>query len=150
MLIVVSKITSFLFSESKSWGAYAFVVVRLAIGGIWINADIPRWTAVAAGKPLTNNLVGILFGTLFGPSMVPSLTLFFTILETLGAIAYILGFATRLAAVWGVVEFAITGTNGLFRGALGDYSLMAGSLVLLLNGSLLLSIDGLIAKSKKV
>jgi len=89
-------------------------------------------------------------GTLFGQSMMPSLTLFFTILETLGAIAYILGFMTRLAAVWGVVEFAITGTNGLItRGFLNDYALMAGSLVLLLNGSLLLSIDGLIAKKKK-
>ncbi|MGA2783914.1 MAG: DoxX family protein [Candidatus Bathyarchaeia archaeon] len=138
------KVTSFLFGRPKPWADYAFVVVRLAIGVIWINADIPRWTALTAGKPLSNNLVS----TLFGPSMVPSLTLFFTILETLGAIAYILGFATRLAAVWGVVEFAITGTNGLLRGSLGDYSLMAGSLVLLLHGSFRLSLDGLIAKKK--
>ncbi len=141
----MSKLTSFLFSEPKPWAAYAFVVLRLAMGGLWLYGDIPRWTTFAAGKPLTNNLVG----NLFGASMVSSLTLFFTILETLGAIAFILGLATRLAAVWGVVEFAITGTNGLLRGVPGDYALMAGSLVLLLNGSLLLSIDGLIAKKKK-
>lgn len=137
----MSKITSFLFAEPKPWAAYAFVVLRLAMGGLWLYGDIPRWTTFAAGKPLANNLVG----NLFGPSMVPSLTLFFTILETLGGIAFILGFLTRLAAVWGVVEFAITGTSGI----LGDYTRMAGALVLLLNGSLLLSIDGLIAKKKK-
>jgi len=142
----VPKITSFLFAEPKPCGAYAFVAVRLAIGCILIPGVVVRWDTVAAGKPLTNNLVG----TLFGQGMMPSLTLFFTILETLGAIAYILGFMTRLAAVWGVVEFAITGTNGLItRGFINDYALMAGSLVLLLNGSLLLSIDGLIAKKKK-
>jgi hypothetical protein len=48
-----------------------------------------------------------------------------------------------------VVEFAITGSVGLM-GGIGaltkDYGLMAGALVLLANGSPLLSIDGLIAK----
>jgi uncharacterized membrane protein YphA (DoxX/SURF4 family) len=122
------------------------VALRLAIAGLWLNAVIPRWTAVAAEKALSNNLVR----TLFGASMMPSLTLFFTILETLGAIALILGLATRLAAVWGVVEFAIIATNNFVsRGAIDSNDvLMAGSLVLLLHGSFRLSLDGIIAKKK--
>lgn len=81
--------------------------------------------------------------------MVVPLSYLFTTLETLGAIALILGLLTRLTAVWPVVEFAITGSVGLM-GGIGaltkDYGLMAGALVLLANGSPLLSIDGLIAK----
>jgi uncharacterized membrane protein YphA (DoxX/SURF4 family) len=81
--------------------------------------------------------------------MVVPLTYFFTLLETLGALVLILGFLTRLAAVWAVVEFAITGVTGLLTGSTGlakDLGLMAGALVLLLNGSQLLSIDGLLGK----
>jgi len=73
-------------------------------------------------------------------------------LETLGAIALILGFLTRLASVWATVEFAITGTVGLIMGVGGllkDYGLMAGGIVLLLNGSQLLSLDGLLTENTK-
>jgi hypothetical protein len=51
--------------------------------------------------------------------------------------------------VWAVVEFAITGTTGVLTGRVGlakDFGLLAEALVLLLNGSPLLSIDGLIAR----
>lgn len=129
-----------MFSESMKLGKYSFVAVRLAIAALWLNSDIPRWTALAVGNPQANALVR----NLFGPSMVVPLTYFFTILETLGAIAFILGLLTRLTAVWGVVEFAITGSSGVIK----DFALLAGSLVLLLNGSPVLSIDGLIAKRK--
>jgi uncharacterized membrane protein YphA (DoxX/SURF4 family) len=83
----------------------------------------------------------------FGSGMVVPLTYFFTLLETLGAIALILGFLTRLASVWATVEFAVTGTVGLTLGVgaiLKDYGLMTGGIVLLLNGSQVLSIDGLL------
>lgn len=81
--------------------------------------------------------------------MVEPLTYFFTILETPGAIALILGLMTRLTSVWAVVEFAITGTAGVLAGNGGlakDFGLCAGALVLFLNGSPALSIDGLLAK----
>ena len=98
-----------------------------------------------AGHPQANGLVR----SLFGSGMVVPLTFVFTLLEALGAVALILGFLTRLASVWATVEFAITGTIGLMLGLSGllkDYGLMAGAIVLLLNGSQVLSIDGLIAK----
>jgi len=143
-----AKLASFLFPKPTGRGQYAFVALRLAIAGFWLNSDIPRWVALAAGHPQANGLVR----NLFGPSMVMPLTYLFTGLETLGAIALILGLLTRLTAVWPVVEFAITGTIGLI-GGIGaltkDYGLMAGALVLLANGSPMLSIDGLIAKKTR-
>jgi uncharacterized membrane protein YphA (DoxX/SURF4 family) len=81
--------------------------------------------------------------------MVVPLTYLFTTLETLGAIALILGLLTRLTSVWPIVEFAITGTTGVMGGSAGlakDFGLFACALVLLANGSPVLSIDGLIAK----
>ena len=85
--------------------------------------------------------------------MVVPLTYFFTVLETLAAISFLLGFVTRLAAVWAVIEFAIIGTSALLSGntetALFHSLLFSASLVLLLNGSLTLSLDGLIAKRLK-
>jgi len=84
--------------------------------------------------------------------MVIPLTYVFTALETLGAIALILGCATRFAAIWGIIEFAMTGTfTGLLaspysNGQAKDYALMVASLVLLLNGSPKLSLDSLIGK----
>lgn len=142
-----SKLGSFLFGESPNLGKYALLVVRLVVAALWLNSDMPRWAALAAGTPQANGVVK----TLFGASMVVPLTYFFTILETLGAIALILGLATRLTSVWAIIEFAITGSYGLMLGNVGlikDYGLMAGALVLLSYGSPALSIDGLIAKRK--
>jgi uncharacterized membrane protein YphA (DoxX/SURF4 family) len=121
-----SKLASFLFAKPTAWGQYAFVAVRIAIAAFWINSDIPRWVALAAGHPQSNGLVR----NLFGSGMVEPLTYFFTILETLGAIALILGLMTRLTSVWAVIEFAITGTTGVLAGNVGlakDWSL-CGSL----------------------
>ena len=82
--------------------------------------------------------------------MVVPLTYFFTALETLGAISFLLGLLTRLAAVWGVVEFAMIAASALLAGiseqGLVLALLFSAALVLLLNGSPTLSLDGLIAK----
>lgn len=145
---MAGSLRSFLFGESARFGRYAFVAPRLAIAAFWLNSDVPRWVALMAGHPQANGIVR----NLFGASMVVPLTYFFTALETLGAIAYILGLLTRLTSVWAVVEFAITGTTGLMAGQAAltkDFGLMAGGLVLLFNGSLALSIDGLLAKKMK-
>ncbi|HKM50613.1 MAG TPA: TQO small subunit DoxD, partial [Candidatus Bathyarchaeia archaeon] len=115
----------------------------------WLHSDIPRWVALAAGHPEANGLVR----NLFGVSMLVPLTYFFTVLETLAAISFLLGFVTRLAAVWAVIEFTIISTPLLLSGktevALVNALLLSASLVLLLNGSLTLSLDGLIAKRVK-
>ena len=146
----MSRLASFVFGESSTLGSYAFVVLRLIVAAFWLNSDIPRWIALVSGHPQANGLVRNLFGT----SMVIPLTYAFTALETLGAIAFILGFGTRLAAIWGVVEFAITGTmTGLLvtpynNGQAKDYVLMAASLALILNGSAKLSLDGLLGRRK--
>jgi len=142
-----SKLSSFLFGESPNLGKYALVAVRLVIAAFWINAAIPRWTELLAGHPQASGLVR----NLFGAGMVVPLTYVFTILETLGAIALLLGLATRLTCVWAVVEFAITGTTGVLGGNVGlakDFGLLAGALVLLFNGSRVLSVDGLLAKQR--
>jgi len=119
------------------------------VAAFWLHSDIPRWAALAAGSPEANGLVR----NLFGVTMVVPLTYFFTALETLAAISFIFGFVTRLAAVWGVIEFAIIGTPLLLGGntgqALTHALLLSASLVLLLNGSPTLSLDGLIAKRVK-
>ena len=122
------------------------MIVRLVVAGFWLNSAISRWTALILGHPQANGLVR----GLFGPGMVVPLTYLFTLLETLGAIALVLGFLTRLASIWATVEFAITGTAGLAMGVGGllkDYGLMACGIVLLLNGSQVLSIDGLLDRS---
>ncbi len=134
-----------MFGSPKAWGQYAYVPLRIVIAAFWLNSDIPRWIALTMGHPVANGMVR----NLFGSGMVVPLTYFFTLLETLGAIALILGLLTRLVSVWAVVEFAITGTTGLMIGQVGllkDFGLMAGALVLLFNGSQMLSLDGLLAK----
>lgn len=104
---------------------------------------------MAAGHPEANGLVRKLFGV----NMVVPLTYFFTTLETLAAISFLLGLVTRLAAVWGVIEFAIIATPLLLAGnaefGLVHALLFSSSLVLLLNGSPSLSLDELIAKHVK-
>ena len=147
----MSRFSSFFFGETANLGKYGFVALRLIVAAFWLNADLPRWIALINGHPQANGLVR----NLFGPSMVIPLTYVFAALETLGAIAFVLGFATRFAAIWGVIEFAITGTfTGLLaspynNGQAKDYALMVASLVLLLNGSPKLSLDGLIGKRMK-
>ena len=144
-----SKFASFLFAGPKGWGTYAFVTLRVVVAAFWLHSDIPRWVALAAGHPEANGLVR----NLFGISMVVPLTYFFTTLETLGAISFLLGFVIRLAAVWGIIEFAIIGAPLLLSGnteaGLVHALLWSASLVLLLNGSLKLSLDGLIAGRMK-
>ncbi len=119
------------------------------MAAFWLNSDIPRWVGLAAGYPEANGLVQ----NLFGASMVVPLTYLFTALETLAAISFLLGLMTRLAAVWAVIEFAIISTPLLLSGktevALVHSLLLSASLVLLLNGSLTLSLDGLIATRVK-
>jgi len=144
-----SKLAAFLFGGAKGWGTIGFVALRVVVATFWLHSDIPRWVALAAGHPEANGLVRILFGV----SMVVPLTYLFTILETLAASSFLLGFLTRLAAVWAVIEFAIIGTPVLLSGNTGEALvpalLLSASLVLLLNGSLTLSLDGLIAKRVK-
>ena len=140
-----SKVIRFLFPENKSWGTAAFLALRVVVAAFWLRSDIPRWVALAAGHPAANGVVQHLFGV----SMVVPLTYLFTALETLGAISFLLGLLTRLASVWGVVEFAIIGFPPLLAGnteqGLVLALLFSASLVLLLNGSPTLSLDGLIA-----
>jgi uncharacterized membrane protein YphA (DoxX/SURF4 family) len=144
-----SRLTHFVFPEATGWGTYAFVALRVVVAAFWLHSDIPRWFALAAGHPEANGLVQ----HLFGGSMVVPLTYFFTVLETLAAISFLFGLVTRLAAVWGVIEFAIIGTPLLLAGntelGLVHALLFSASLVLLLNGSPTLSLDGLIAKRVK-
>ncbi len=119
------------------------------MAAFWLNSDIPRWVGLATGYPEANGLVQ----NLFGASMVVPLTYLFTALETLAAISFLLGLMTRLAAIWAVIEFAIISTPLLLSGktevALVHSLLLSASLVLLLNGSLTLSLDGLIAARVK-
>lgn len=143
-----SKFAAFLFAGTKGWGTFAFVALRVVVAAFWLHSDIPRWVALAAGHPEANGLVR----NLFGVNMVVHLTYLFTLLETLAAISFLLGFVTRLAAVWGVIEFAIIGTPLLLSNTevgLVHALLWSASLVLLLNGSLALSLDGLIAMRGK-
>lgn len=107
---------------------------------------MPRWVALLAGHPQANGLVRDIFS---GRVAIP-LTYLFTILETFGAVALILGLLTRLVSVWAIFEFAITGMTGLVMGSSGlmkDFGLLARALVLVLNGSLLLRLDGGLAKT---
>lgn len=123
------------------------MVLRIVIAAFWLNSDMPRWFALTMGHPVANGMVHGLFGS----GMVIPLTYLFTLLETLGAVALILGLLTRLVSVWAVVEFAITGTIGLTIGQGGlikDFGLMAGALVLVMNGSQKLSLDGVLAKQE--
>ena len=85
-----SKFASFLFGGTKGSGTYAFVALRVVGAAFWLHSDIPRWVALAAGHPAANGLVR----NLFGVSMVVPLTYFFTALETLAAISFLLGFLT--------------------------------------------------------
>jgi len=115
------------------------------VAAFWLHSDVPRWVGMIAGHPEANEFVQ----KLFGAGGVVALTYFFTLLETMAAISFILGLMTRLAAVWGVIEFTIIASplllGGMVEQALVHALLWSASLVLLLNGSPKLSIDGLIA-----
>jgi len=144
---LASKLRSFLFAESMPRGGYGFVALRLIVAATWINSAIgklgPAMLASGQPHPLVRNL--------FGSSMAIPLTYFFTLLEILAAVAFILGLLVRLASIWGVIEFAIICTNLVIAGNIGAIAgvnplMLTASLVLLLNGSPRLSLDGLIAK----
>jgi len=145
-----SKVATFLFGGTKGRGTYAFLALRVVVASFWLHSDIPRWVVLASGSPEADGLVRHLFGA----SMVVPLTYFFTLLETLAAISFILGLLTRLGSIWGVIEFAIIATPLLLDGNLEQglvhALLFSASLVLLLNGSLTSSVDGLIAKHLKI
>ena len=145
-----SRFIRFLFFNPKPWSTYAFVPLRIILAAFWLHSDIPRWIALVAGQPEANGFVRNLFGV---SSMVP-LTYLFTTIETLAAISFLLGFMIRLASVWAVIEFTIISTPLLLSGnvvqALVHLLLLSVSLVLLLNGSPTLSIDGLIARRLKI
>jgi uncharacterized membrane protein YphA (DoxX/SURF4 family) len=131
-------------------GKYPLAALRIVVGAFWLNADIPRWIALAGGRPAANQLVRIIFGS----NMVVPLTYFFTLLETIAAVALILGLFVRLAAVWAIIQYAIIDGLALFllRNTSQDLLftlLLVVSLVLLANGSSALSLDGLIAKRKQ-
>jgi len=141
-----SKLRSLLFGGCSDLGQYASVAVRVMIAAVWFNSDIPRWVALVAGHPESS-----FFGILRSTSRIAlPLTYFFTFFEAVTAIAYVLGLLTRLASLWSFADFAVrTAIGGLTRQVpLVDFVLWAGALWLLLNGSLVWSIDGWLAKRK--
>jgi uncharacterized membrane protein YphA (DoxX/SURF4 family) len=130
-----------------AWSRYAFVALRIVVASFWLNIDIPRWVALASGKPVVNVLVRVIFGR----SLAVPLTYFFALLETLAAAAFILGLGVRLAALWAIIQFAIIDASTLVlvrnTGQVLDVALLlVASLVLFLYGSTVLSLDGLIAR----
>jgi len=144
---LVSKLRSFLFATSTPLGGYAFVALRLVIAATWINSAIGKLgpAMLASGQPHP------LVRSLFGSSMAVPLTYFFTLLEILSAVAFILGLLVRLASVWGVTEFGIICINQAIGGNIAAITgvnplMLTASLALLLNGSPKLSLDGIIAK----
>ena len=142
------KLSKFLFGHSPKGAEYGMVFLRVIIALFWLNAAVPRWMAMTTGELKANGVVT----SLFGSGMALPLTYFFTLLETLAAISLLLGLFTRLGALWGVIQFAITGGFGLSHGIPGvvkDFGLWGGCVTLLLSGSPLLSFDGLIAKRRK-
>ena len=50
------KVASFLFGQPKPWSGYGFVALRLVVAAVWINSDIPKFGALAAGHPTANDL----------------------------------------------------------------------------------------------
>lgn len=161
-----SKFSSFLFSPNPRRSEYGFFALRMILGYLWLDTVIPRWYMLAVGHPEANGVVI----NLFGASSSIGMTYFVTGLETIAAIFLLLGFMTRLAALWGIIEFAINGVYGLTLppgqnctvlalpticthitgsfGLLKDFGLMGLSIVLFLNGSHILSVDKIIFKRK--
>ena len=118
------------------------------MAAFWLNSSIARWAALSVGNPQANGLVR----NLFGLGIAMPLTYFFTFQKTLGVISLILGLLTRLTSVWALVEFAIIDISFLLAGNIERILvltlLFSAALVLLLNGSPKLGIDGLLAKRK--
>jgi uncharacterized membrane protein YphA (DoxX/SURF4 family) len=161
-----SKFSSFLFTPNPRRSEYGFFALRMILGYLWLDTVIPRWFALAVGHPEANALVNNLFGS---GAAIP-ITYLVTGLETIAAIFLLVGFLTRLAAVWGVIQFSITGVTGWTMpagmnctvlalpsicshitgsfGLLKDFGLLGSSLVLFFSGSQILSVDKLIFKRK--
>jgi uncharacterized membrane protein YphA (DoxX/SURF4 family) len=161
-----SKFSSFLFSPNPRRSEYGFFALRMILGYLLLDTVIPRWFGLAVGHPEGNGLATHFFGS---GATIP-VTYFVTGLETMAAIFLLVGFLTRLAALWGVIEFSITGAAGWTMpagmnctvlalpsicshitgsfGLLKDFGLMGLSLVLFFGGSQILSADKLIFKRK--
>ncbi|HYY47302.1 MAG TPA: DoxX family protein [Thermoplasmata archaeon] len=153
------RLQNFLFFPSRTKSEWGFVGIRFILAYLWLDTVIPRWTALAAGHPEVNGVARDIFSPVFGPGAGVPVTYVVTVFETLAAIALLLGFLTRVAALWGVFEFAITGARGWFLpagpthltgsfGLLKDFGLMGLALTLFLNGSLVLSVDGYFARRR--
>jgi len=143
------RLLSLLLALPRTRGEQNTIFGRIVLAYLWLGADVPRWSALLQGHLTTNSVAAYLFGKDIGLPV----TYFVTVLETLGSATLILGLLTRLAALWGVIEFAITGATGWVSSQgsfdlLKDFGLMSTSLTLLLNGSSHLSLDRLIAKRK--
>jgi uncharacterized membrane protein YphA (DoxX/SURF4 family) len=150
------RLRNFLFYPGRTRSEWGFVAIRIVLAYLWLDTVIPRWIALAAGRPEANGLAVRLFGEANGLPV----TYFVTVLETLAAVALLFGFLTRFAALWGVIEFSITGATGWTLpagpthitgsfGLLKDFALMGLALTLFLNGSLALSLDGYIGKRRR-
>jgi uncharacterized membrane protein YphA (DoxX/SURF4 family) len=155
------RLRNFLFFPSRTKSEWGFVGIRVILAYLWLDTVIPRWTALAAGHPEVNGVARDIFSPVFGPGAGVPVTYVVTVFETLAAIALLFGFLTRFAALWGVFEFAITGARGWFGtwfspthitgnfGLLKDFGLMGLALTLFLNGSLVLSLDGYLARRRR-
>ena len=154
------RLQNFLFFPSRTKSEWGFVGIRFILAYLWLDTVIPRWTALAAGHPEVNGVARDIFSPVFGPGAGVPVTYVVTVFETLAAIALLLGFLTRFAALWGVFEFAITGARGWFLpagpthitgsfGLLKDFGLMGLALTLFLNGSLVLSVDGYFSRRRR-
>ncbi len=158
--VYLLRLRNFLFFPGRTKSEWGFVAIRVILAYLWLDTVIPRWTALAAGHRDANGVARDIFSPVFGAGAAVPVTYIVTSFETLAAIALLVGFLTRFAALWGVFEFAITGARGWFLspgpthitgsfGLLKDFGLMGLALTLFLNGSLALSLDGYIAKRKR-
>ncbi len=144
---------AFLYGEPRRKAQYVFVALRIIMGTFWLYADQSRWIDLAAGKPIDPKVLAkFLPQTQFlGQNNASGVFYFATTLETIAGVLLILGLVTRLGALWGVIEFFTNGTTGVSIGSVGlfhDYGLFGINLALLLYGSKVLSIDGLIARRR--